>query len=89
MKPYVKSNKTYTVNATVTAEPVTRPTMRCVEAQTVEQVDRQALHRIRDWLVSERTGLGNQTRAFGIESGLVMQVGAGGFTPTSGAASAM
>lgn len=79
VKPYVKSNKTDTVDAAAIAEAVTRPTMRFVEARTAEQVDLQALHRIRDRLVGERTGLMNQARPFCIEYGLAMRVGAVGF----------
>ena len=79
VKPYVKSNKTDTVNAAAIAKAVTRPTMRFVEVRTPAQVDLQALHRIRDQLVGQRTGLMNQARAFCIEYGLAMRVGAGGF----------
>ena len=79
VKPYVKSNKTDTVDAAAIAEAVTRPTMRFVEVRTPEQVDLQALHRIRDRLVGQRTALMNQARAFCLEYGLAMRVGAGGF----------
>lgn len=79
VKPYVKSNKTDTVDAAAIAEAVTRPTMRFVEVRTPEQVDLQALHRIRDRLVSQRTALMNQARAFCLEYGLAMRVGGGGF----------
>lgn len=75
VKPYVKSNKTDTVDAAAIAEAVTRPTMRFVEVRTPEQVDLQALHRIRDRLVGQRTALMNQARAFCIEYGLAMRVG--------------
>jgi len=79
VKPYVKSNKTDIIDAAAIAEAVTRPTMRFVEIRTPEQVDLQALHRIRDKLVSQRTALMNQARAFCIEYGLAMRIGAGGF----------
>jgi transposase len=79
VKPYVKSNKTDTVDAAAIAEAVTRPIMRFVEVRTPVQVDLQALHRIRDRLVGQRTGLMNQARAFCIEYGLAMRIGAGGF----------
>jgi transposase len=79
VKPYVKSNKTDTVDAAAIAEAVTRPTMRFVEVRTPEQVDLQALHRIRDRLVGQRTTLMNQARAFCLEYGLAMRVGAVGF----------
>lgn len=79
VKPYVKSNKTDTVDAEAIAEAVTRPTMRFVQVRSTEQVDLQALHRIRDRLIRNRTGLMNQARAFCIEYGLAMRQGAGGF----------
>ena len=79
VKPYVKSNKTDTVDAEAIAEAVTRPTMRFVQVRTADQIDLQALHRIRDRLIRNRTGLMNQARAFCIEYGLAMRTGAGGF----------
>lgn len=79
VKPYVKSAKTDTVDAAAIAEAVTRPAMRFVEVRTPEQVYMHALHRISDRLVGQRTALMNQARAFCIEYGLVMRVGAGGF----------
>lgn len=79
VKPYVKSNKTDTIDAEAIAEAVTRPTMRFVQVRSAEQVDLQALHRIRDRLIRNRTGLMNQARAFCIEYGLAMRKGAGGF----------
>jgi transposase len=64
VKPYVKSNKTDIVDAEAIAEAVTRPTMRFVQVRTATQVDMQALHRIRDRLVRNRTGLMNQAGGF-------------------------
>lgn len=79
VKPYVKSNKSDTIDAEAIAEAVTRPTMRFVQVRSEAQVDLQALHRIRDRLIRNRTGLMNQARAFCIEYGLAMRTGAGGF----------
>lgn len=79
VKPYVKSNKTDTADAAAIAEAVTRPTMRFVEVRSSEQIDMQSLHRIRDRLVGQRTAVMNQARAFCLEYGLAMRVGAGGF----------
>ena len=61
------------------AEAVTRPTMRFVEVRSADQVDLQALHRIRDRPIRNRTGLMNRARAFCIEYGPAMRKGAGGF----------
>jgi transposase len=57
VKPYIMSQKNDTIDADAIAEAVTRPTMRFTQVRTVEQVDLQALHRIRDQLVSSRTRL--------------------------------
>jgi transposase len=59
VKPYVKSNKSDTIDAEAIAEAVTRPTMRFVQVRSEAQVDLQALHRIRDRLIRNRTGLMN------------------------------
>ncbi len=79
VKPYVKSQKNDTVDAEAIAEAVTRPTMRFTQVRTVEQIDLQALHRIRDQLVSSRTRLINQVRAFCLEYGVAIRQGAGVF----------
>src|SRR5438045_691373 len=55
VKPYVKTNKNDTIDAAAIAEAVTRQTMRFVEVKQPEQADIQALHRIRDQMVSHRT----------------------------------
>ena len=70
VKPYVKSNKNDTIDAAAIAEAVTRPTMRFVQLKHTEQVDLQALHRARDLIVSSRTRLISQMRAFCLEYGL-------------------
>lgn len=79
VKPYVKSNKNDTIDAAAIAEAVTRPTMRFVEAKTPEQVDLQALHRVRERMVTARTRLICQMRAFCLEHGVAMRQGAGAF----------
>ena len=79
VKPYVKSKKNDTVDAEAMAEAVTRPTMRFTQVRTTEQVDLQALHRIRDQFVSSRTRLINQVRAFCLEYGVAIRQGAGVF----------
>jgi transposase len=79
VKPYVKSNKSDAIDAAAIAEAVTRPTMRFVELKAPEQVDLQALHRIRERLVTARTRLICQMRAFCLEHGVAMRQGAGAF----------
>jgi transposase len=51
-------------DAEAIAEAVQRPTMRFVATKTAEQLDLQALHRVRSGLVSERRASANQIRAF-------------------------
>ena len=79
VKPFVKSQKNDTIDAEAIAEAVTRPTMRFTHVRSEEQVDLQALHRIRDQLIGNRTGLINQMRAFCLEYGVAMRPGAGAF----------
>ena len=79
VKPFVKSNKNDARDAEAIAEAVVRPTMRFVEIKTEAQVDLQALHRIRDRIVSNRTQLICQMRAFCLEYGIAMRQGAGVF----------
>ena len=79
VKPYAKSNKNDIIDAAAIAEAVVRPTMRFVQIKRPDQVDLQALHRIRDQLVSSRTRLICQMRAFCLEYGVAIRQGAGVF----------
>jgi hypothetical protein len=49
--------------------------MKFVVTKTVEQLDLQALHRVRERLVSQRTGIINQIRAFLLERGVAIRQG--------------
>jgi transposase len=71
VKPFVKSNKNDYVDAEAIAEAVERKNMRFVPIKTDDQLDLQAIHRVRDRLISRRTALINQLRAFLLERGLV------------------
>jgi transposase len=75
VKPYVKSNKNDTRDAEAIAEAVTRPTMRFVPVKDVEQQDIQALHRIRERLIGERTALVNEVHGLMNEYGMVIPKG--------------
>lgn len=75
VKPYVKTNKNDVADAEACAEAVTRPTMRFVAIKTVVQQEMMMLHRIRERLVKERTGLANQIRGFWTEHGIVFPQG--------------
>ena len=82
VKPYVKSNKNDTIDAAAIAEAVTRPSMRFVTTKSTDQAELQSMHRIRDRLVSCRTQLINQCRAFCLEFGVPIRHGVGGFKAT-------
>ena len=57
------------------AEAVQWPTTRFVPAKTNEQLDLQALHRVRSRLVSERTAVINQICGFLLERGIIVRQG--------------
>jgi transposase len=64
VRPYSKGQKNDFRDAEAIAEAVQRPTMKFVATKTADQLDLQALHRVRERLVSQRTGIINQVRAF-------------------------
>ena len=68
VKPYRKGQKNDFRDAEAIAEAVQRPTMKFVATKTADQLDLQALHRVRERLVSQRTGITNQIRAFLLEA---------------------
>lgn len=75
VKPYVKTNKNDYNDAQAICEAVSRPDMRFVPLKSVEQQDLQALHRVRQRLVRDRTALVNQTRGLLREYGVFISVG--------------
>jgi transposase len=75
IKAYLKSNKNDFNDAAAIAEAVQRPTMRFVPIRSIEQIDIQAVHRVRDQLVAERTAIINQMRAFLLEYGIPVSPG--------------
>ena len=75
VKPYVKTNKSDYIDAEAMAEAVQRPTMRFVPIKTEEQLDLQAVHRVRERWVMRRTALVNQIRALLLERGLTLPKG--------------
>lgn len=70
--PYVKSNKNDRNDAEAICEAVGRPSMRFVPPKSSEQLEIQAVHRIRQRLVSDRTRLVNQIRGLLAEHGVVI-----------------
>ncbi len=75
VKPFLKSNKNDFLDAEAIAEAVARQNMRFVPIKTEDQLDLQALHRVRDRLVHRRTGLINQIRGFLLERGITFAQG--------------
>ena len=75
VRPYAKGQKNDFNDAEAIAEAVQRPTMKFVAVKTTDQLDLQALHRVRERLVSQRTGIINQIRAFMLERGIAVRQG--------------
>jgi len=75
VKAFLKGNKNDYRDAEAIAEAVQRPTMRFVATKTAEQLDLQALHRVRAHLVSERTATVNEIRAFLLDRGIAVAQG--------------
>ena len=75
VKPFLKSNKNDFLDAEAIAEAVPRQNMRFVPIKTDDQLDLQALHRVRDRLVHRRTALINQIRGFLLERGIIFAKG--------------
>src|SRR5580700_7178351 len=75
VKPYVQTNKNDYLDAEAIAEAVQRPRMRFVSIKTEEQLDLQALHRVRERWVMRRTAVVNQIRSLLLERGLTFPKG--------------
>lgn len=75
-KPFIKGQKNDYNDAEAIAEAVLRPNLKVVREKTQDQLDLQALHRVRSRLVSRRTATINQIRAFLIEQGITVRTGA-------------
>jgi transposase len=75
VRPFVKTPKHDQADAEGCAAAVVRPQMRFVPIKSAAQLDLQALHRARDRLVTQRTGLINQIRAFRLERGIALRPG--------------
>src|SRR5437899_5277347 len=75
VRAYSKGQKNDFRDAEAIAEAVQRPTMKFVATKTADQLDLHALHRVRERLVSQRTGIINQIRAFMLERGIAVRQG--------------
>jgi len=75
VKPFNKGQKNDYNDAEAIAEAALRPNLRTVSEKDQDQLDLQALHRVRARLVSRRTASINQIRAFLIEQGITVRSG--------------
>ncbi len=75
VRAYNKGQKNDFRDAEAIAEAVQRPTMKFVATKTADQLDLQALHRVRERLVRQRTSIINQIRAFLLERGVAVRQG--------------
>jgi transposase len=75
-RPFAKGQKNDYNDAEAIAEAALRPNLKLVREKTQDQLDLQALHRVRSRLVSRRTATINQIRAFLIEQGIAVRTGA-------------
>jgi transposase len=75
VRPYSKGQKNDFRDAEAIAEAVQRPTMKFVATKTADQLDLQAMHRVRERLVSQCTGVINQIRTFLLERGIAVRQG--------------
>ena len=74
-KPFRQGHKNDFRDAYAVAEAVQRPSTRCVPVKTDNQLDLQALHRVRSRLISDRTAVINQIRSFLLERGIPVRQG--------------
>lgn len=74
-KAYVPGAKNDFNDAAGICEAVRRPQVRTVPVKTTEQQDLQALHRVREAAVKQRTGVSNRIRGLLMEYGVVLPRG--------------
>src|ERR1700737_1463734 len=75
VKPSGQTNKSDSLDPEAIPEAVHRPRMRFVPIKTEEQLDLQALHRVRERWVMRRTAVVNQIRSLLLERGLTLPKG--------------
>ncbi|MCF6319629.1 MAG: IS110 family transposase [Proteobacteria bacterium] len=75
VKPFVKGNKNDHNDALAICEASLRPGIYFVTVKSIEQQDIQALHRIRQRKVRDRTALVNQIRGLLSEYGIIFNQG--------------
>lgn len=75
-KPFARGSKNDAVGAEAIFDAACRPTMRFVPVKSLARQDLQPLHRVRDRLVAQRTGLIDHPRGLLAEYGIVRPTGA-------------
>ncbi|WP_370277703.1 IS110 family transposase [Pontibacterium sp.] len=75
VKPFVQVNKNDVRDAQAIAEAAARPATPTVPQKSVEQQDIQAIHRVRERLIRERTAVANELRGLLAEVGVVIPCG--------------
>lgn len=75
VKPFVQLHKNDQRDAAAIAEAAVRPSIPAVSVKSVEQMDLQALHRVRERVVKERTAIGNELRGVLLEAGVALAQG--------------
>jgi transposase len=75
-KPFRQGHKNDFRDAYAIAEPVA-----AIPVKTYDQLDLQALHRVRSRLVAQRTAVINQIRSFLLERGIAVRQGAAPASP--------
>jgi len=75
VKAYVRGNKNDYNDALAIAEASRVPELREVAPKTIEQQSLQALHRLREGVVNDRTALSNQVRGLLAEFGIIFPQG--------------
>lgn len=79
VKPFAQRQKNDANDSLAIAEAAKRPKTRPIPIKSVHQQDLQAMHRIRDRLVNQRTRLVSQTRGLLLEYGVALRPGVGNF----------
>jgi transposase len=75
VRPFAKAQKGDWNDPLAIAEAARRPGRHAVGIKSEEQLDMQALHRVRQWLVTARTAIVNRLRGLLRERGLVIPAG--------------
>ena len=75
VKPFLKGTRTITATPRRVRKPCSGQPCGSWPPKTEEQLDLQALHRVRARLVSERTATVNEIRAFLLERGIAVAQG--------------